>query len=435
MNSRIRLTNPRIQSFTCPEGKGQAFLWDTIAPCLALRATPKRKTFIFEARFSGNTIRTTLGDVASLTIEDARHRANEAKSLVDQGIDPRLEKRRTEERETAERQERARQDMTLGEVWPIYMEERRHAWSANYYSLHERLITAGGQQRTRAKGKTVPGPLASLAAIPISSITADAVKHWLAKEKTTRPTQTRIAFEALRTFLNWCDDDERFKGLASPDACGAKIKRDNLARKAARNDCLEKSQLRAWFKSVTRYESRIMSVYIQTLLLTGARREEAMALEWSDIDFRWGRISIMGKGGIPRDIPLTPYMSALLHSLPRANRWVFSSKTSATGRMQSPTRAFQVMMARAEIEGLTLHGLRRSFSTLAEWLEAPAGIIAQIQGHQPSAIAEKHYKKRPLDLLRVWHLKIERWILEQAGIEQPAEQNEAAPLRLVAGGR
>ena len=38
-------------------------------------------------------------------------------------------------------------------------------------------------------------------------------------------------------------------------------------------------------------------------------------------------------------------------------------------------------------------------------------------GHKPSAIAEKHYRRRPLDLLRMWHVKIEAWMLEQAGIE------------------
>jgi hypothetical protein len=37
-------------------------------------------------------------------------------------------------------------------------------------------------------------------------------------------------------------------------------------------------------------------------------------------------------------------------------------------------------------------------------------------GHKPSATAEKHYKVRPLDLLRMWHVKIEAWTLEQAGI-------------------
>ncbi len=65
---------------------------------------------------------------------------------------------------------------------------------------------------------------------------------------------------------------------------------------------------------------------------------------------------------------------------------------------------------------MTLHGLRRTFISLAEWVEIPTGVVAQIVGHAPSATAEKHYKVRPLDLLRMWHSKYEAWILEQAGI-------------------
>jgi hypothetical protein len=54
-------------------------------------------------------------------------------------------------------------------------------------------------------------------------------------------------------------------------------------------------------------------------------------------------------------------------------------------------------------------------------VETPTGIVAQIQGHKPSAIAEKHYRRRPLDLLRIWHEKLEAWILEQAGIPFKAQ--------------
>ena len=53
---------------------------------------------------------------------------------------------------------------------------------------------------------------------------------------------------------------------------------------------------------------------------------------------------------------------------------------------------------------------------MTEWLEIPAGVVAQIMGHKPSATAEKHYTVRPLDLLRLHHEKIEAWILEQAGV-------------------
>ncbi len=79
---------------------------------------------------------------------------------------------------------------------------------------------------------------------------------------------------------------------------------------------------------------------------------------------------------------------------------------------------------------MTLHGLRRSFATLTEWVEMPSGIAAQIQGHAPQGVREQNYIRRPLDLLRMWHTKIEGWILEQAGIEQP-EQDAKPGLRVV----
>ena len=86
----------------------------------------------------------------------------------------------------------------------------------------------------------------------------------------------------------------------------------------------------------------------------------------------------------------------------------------------------------AGIEHLTFHGLRRSFKSLTEWLEVPAGVVAQIMGHKPSATAEKHYTVRPLDLLRQHHARIEAWILEQAEVPFDA-QAEPGRLRVVNG--
>jgi hypothetical protein len=39
-------------------------------------------------------------------------------------------------------------------------------------------------------------------------------------------------------------------------------------------------------------------------------------------------------------------------------------------------------------------------------------------GHKPSALAEKHYRRRPIDLLRMWHDKIEAWMLSEGAIVQ-----------------
>ena len=40
------------------------------------------------------------------------------------------------------------------------------------------------------------------------------------------------------------------------------------------------------------------------------------------------------------------------------------------------------------------HGL--TIRDRTEWLEIPAGVVAQLMGHKPSATAEKHYTVRPL---------------------------------------
>ncbi len=103
--------------------------------------------------------------------------------------------------------------------------------------------------------------------------------------------------------------------------------------------------------------------------------------------------------------------------------YVFFSRTATDGRLAEPTHAHNQALEVAGLPHLTLHGLRRSFGTLCEWVEVPTGISAQIMGHAPSAIAEKHYRRRPIELLRMWHEKIEAWMLEQAEIEfSPANE-------------
>ena len=122
-------------------------------------------------------------------------------------------------------------------------------------------------------------------------------------------------------------------------------------------------------------------------------------------------------------------MLHLLSDLPRRNEWVFSSATSASGCLTEPNTPHTRACKAAGLEGLTLHGLRRSFKSLTEWLEVPVGIVAQIQGHKPSATAEKHYTVRPLELLALHHNRIEAWILEQAGIA--FDGKEPAKLRVI----
>ena len=92
--ARIKLTAGRIREFTCPADKAQAFLWDTEAPGLALRATPgsEARAFIFQSKLSGKALRVTIGDVRAWNLDDARTEARRLQTEIDQGNDPRQQK-------------------------------------------------------------------------------------------------------------------------------------------------------------------------------------------------------------------------------------------------------------------------------------------------------------------------------------------------------
>ncbi len=62
---------------------------------------------------------------------------------------------------------------------------------------------------------------------------------------------------------------------------------------------------------------------------------------------------------------------------------------------------------------LTPHGLRRSYKTLAIWAKINEGSLAQISGHKPSALVERHYIVRPMDMLQETLQEYEDWILQQ----------------------
>lgn len=468
---RVRLTNERITDFTCPTEKQQSFLWDTEAPGLAVRITASgAKSFIFESKLRRQTIRITLGDVRAWVLNSvwsgrgddkreiqrgAREEASRLKTIIDQGRDPRQvaadevaaeQGKRDNEAAAILTEEAAalRSQITVGEAWAQYIanppKKKGKTWGERHLFDHKKLMLP---ERTKGEGETArtltAGVLASLAPLPLSALTSERIGTWLEKETPRRATQAALAFRLLRAFLNWCNESDEYKGIAASDACARKVSREHLPNAGVKHDSLQREQLKLWFDAVKRIQNPTISTYLQGLLITGARRNELSGLRWDEVDFQWNSLTIRDKVEGERTIPLTPYFASLLRDLKRKNDtaptvrrlralkeqgrdwepspWVFSSPTSATGRLEEPSIAHRKAIAAAGLPPVSLHGLRRSFGSLSEWCEVPVGVVAQIMGHKPSATAEKHYRVRPLDLLAMWHVKIEAWLLEQGGVK------------------
>ena len=441
--AKIAFTAGRVSGFKCPPDKKQAFMWDVTAPGLGLRTTPAGKpAYVFQGVYQGKDIRLTIGSPAAWSIPDAQAKARELQRLIDEGKDPRDLKREAVAATKAQAEaliaaaaEAASQAVTMGEAWGAYVAERTPHWGDLHRNDHARLTRAGGEaakRGTRGRGVTVAGPLHPLLALPLRDLTAPVIEAWAAHEAQTRPTAARLAWRLLKAFLGWCAEQPEYAPvLPSVNPAKTKKAREALGKAKAKDDSLLKEQLPAWFATVRNIGNPAVSAYLQTLLLTGARPGEVLAMRWDDLNTQWRGLTIRDKVEGERVIPLTPYVWHLLAALPRRNEFVFASTRNKDTPLTKPNHAHDKACKVAAIDALTLHGLRRSFGTLSEWLEVPAGVVAQIQGHKPSATAEKHYRVRPLDLLRVHHERIEAWILEQAGIVFDAKAAPGA-LRVVA---
>jgi len=154
-----------------------------------------------------------------------------------------------------------------------------------------------------------------------------------------------------------------------------------------------------------------------TMAMTGMRFGEASALQWKDIDFAVGKVSVRrnqvrGMIGTPktlgstRSIPLVPELAKILDDHAKRMKtcipemvWVFPSargKPHPSGVLRKPIlRIAAVIGLRKRI---TPHGLRRTLNTLALQV-APAETIRLIMGHVTSDMTTR-YNAPTLDARR-----------------------------------
>jgi integrase len=422
------LTHGLLDRATCPEGVSFVLLRDVDKKGLRLRITKAGgKHWQFETRIKGKLFTRALGEWPAVAIDQAKAEAHRLRGLTEQGQDPR-ELERQQDTERAERQIAAAaklqtaklRTLTMGKVWADYIEQRRPFWGALHYRDHIDKAKPGGLpsgRRGGGKQPTKPGPLASLMGDRLTDLTTERIEAWAALEGQTRPSSARLAWRLLTVFLTWCAEQPGYAEiLPAKNPAKTRKAREALGKAGIKSDVLQRGQLCAWFAAVKQLQNPTIAACLQIMLLTGSRPGEVLTLRWEDVNTQWKGIAIRDKVDGTREIPLTPYVAHLIASMPRRNEWIFSSPTSASGCLTEPNTPHTRACKAAGLEGLTLHGLRRSFKSLTEWLEVPVGVVAQIQGHKPSATAEKHYTVRPLELLALHHERIEAWILEQAEI-------------------
>jgi integrase len=442
MSNKFRFTSERINTAAAPTDKKEAFYRDESTPGLGLRVTANDvRSFIFEASMHGKSMRITIGDIKTWTIKQAQEEARRMMVQVDQGKDPRLEKQLAVKEQEATKKQLRREDVTFGEVWAQYVEEMTNSgqWGQRHIHKHQSVIQVGGQSWQSCKSrKKEAGVLYPMTKVSMSGLTVEFLLTLIEREQKGRPSAMAQAVRMLRAFNAWAQDHTDYKNLIDQSIFTSKRMKDRTPKAKARQDVLRRAQIADWFALINRIGNHNHRVYIQMLLLTGARRAEIASLQWSNINWTLREMVIRDKNETSgedigfRTIPLTPYVETLLKSLRRqaGSDWVFPNRRKDNDSyMVGGDGVYRQLFEDSEVEYVTFHGLRRSFRTLSEYVGMPSGVAAQIMGHKPSAVQEKHYTVRDTEFLQTWAAKFEEWLLQEAGMTPPAA---GSTLRLVA---
>lgn len=139
-------------------------------------------------------------------------------------------------------------------------------------------------------------------------------------------------------------------------------------------------------------------------LLTGVRPQSLLSMRWSDLDLPGGRWIVpaqWSKHGDEIIVPLTREAVAVLSKMQEqrgTSPWVFPSPKSASGHLQEPKAAWARLLKAANIEGLRIHDLRRTFGSRLAETGANGAIIAAAMGHK-SLQSARSYLHLQIDVI------------------------------------
>lgn len=179
--------------------------------------------------------------------------------------------------------------------------------------------------------------------------------------KTHAPATVRNVLELLRRIINFGAAKNLCQGLA--------FKIEMPAVDNVKTEDLTGDQLRALWDAIEADHNVQVANLMKLALLSGMRRGELFRLQWADIDYQRGFITIRGpKGGKAQKIPLSKSAAKLLREHPRVegSEFVFPGRE---GRQRvDAKKQLNRIKARAGLPAdfRALHGLRHVYaSTLA----------------------------------------------------------------------
>lgn len=311
-----------------------------------------RKFFQHRYRHLGRKKCMSLGEYPHITIQEARQRVGEHKSLLARDIDP------------GDERTQKRNDITFAafarDFYMPHAKMHKKTWQEDAWKIQRQLEPAFGK-------------------LMLSSVSPRDIAAFHTKEKQrTSATTANHHMTLIKRMFNLA---VKWGLLEKSPASGL----DKFKEPPHRERYLTKEELPRFMKSLDILEDKLSVAAIKLLLFTGGRRNEILSLQWSQVKLDEKRLFLPDtKNGRSRSIILNDRAMDILKELAtqKNSDYLFPSrKGSRKPYIYDLRNPFERACVAADIEGLRIHDLRHSFATLAIQGGASLYDVQKLLGH------------------------------------------------------
>lgn len=380
MSKTVNFTKAVIEAAKAPHGR--MVLRDTKISGLQCRisATGVKTFCVFKRIKGGQPERITLGRYPDLSIERARKMAMVTNAEIASGANPAQVKRKH------------KAELNFGELFEKYIEKyarfNSRTWKKDEGRYRCYLEKPLGKKRPSEIKK------ADIAAI-YNGIMRQPTKG--KKDKDGKPilksaaTANRV-LDLISAVFNWGMQYELCEG--NPAAGTKRISN------RSRDRFLQKDELPRFFEALHRESNTIIRDYVLISLLTGARRDNVLSMQWTEISFQRKEWRIpRTKNDEPQTVMLVDEVMQVLEARQNnGSQFVFPG-SGKTGHLVEPKKGWARILKSAGIESLRLHDLRRTLGSWQAKTGASLVIIGKSLNHK-SLAATQVYSRLDNDPVR-----------------------------------
>ena len=319
------------------------------------------KTWIYRFQLAGRRRDMGLGPLAVLSLVDARQKALECRTLVQEGIDP-IERRTQQDAAAALEAAKA---ITFREVATAMIEAKRPGWSNPKHAA-----------QWTSTLETYAYPM--LGHLPVGGIDTDLVLRCLEaiwKDKTETASRLRGRIEAVLDYAK----ERGYRAGENPARWKGHL--DHLlpskssVAKVEHHASLPYADMPAFWPRL-QVQDGMGARALEFTILTAARTGEVLGATWDEIDLDariWTVTAVRMKAGREHRVPLSDPAVALLRKLSAVRRgaYVFPGQ-----RKDHPlsNMVMKMMLRRMQVE-VTAHGFRSTFRT---WAAEKTGVAHEV---------------------------------------------------------